>query len=201
MKLLVSFLISINILIANQTNVVKTSELELFLFKVGFESLLKDVDITKNKSNINESEVRKLNSKIEIIMDELYKDERVLTNDSKDVDIKYTIDENVKKEISILKNEIILLKSQINELVLNKKLEQNKKIIIEEKKVKKVVLNAKQYKIKVATANIRSRAFPTANIIDVLEKGTLVSIDYCNKFGWCKLTNENKFVSKFLLEK
>jgi hypothetical protein len=85
MKLIVCFLFSINILIANQTNVVKTSELELFLFKVGFESLLKDVDITKNKSNLNESELKKLNSKIEIIMTELYKDKRVLTNDTPNI--------------------------------------------------------------------------------------------------------------------
>ena len=201
MKLLMCFLISINILIANQSNVVKTSELELFLFKVGFESLLTDVDITKNKSNLNENELKKLNSKIEIIMDELYKDERVLTNDSKNIDIKYNIDENIKKEISTLKGEVSLLKNQISKLLLNKKLEVNKEKKIQVKKAKNVVLKAKQYKIKVNSANIRSKAFPTAKIIDVLDKGTLVSIEYCNKFSWCKLKDEEKFVSRFLLEK
>lgn len=201
MKLLMCFLISINILIANQTNVVKTSELELFLFKVGFESLLTDVDITKNKSNLNESELKKLNSKIEIIMNELYKDERVLTNDSKNVEIKHTINDDVKKEILTLQNEVTLLKSQINKLLLNKNAEAKKEIIPEINNTKTILLNEEQYKIKGETVNIRHRAFPSAQIVDVLTKGTLVSIEYCNKFGWCKFKNEKKFVSKFLLEK
>ena len=192
MKLLVCFLLSINILIANQTNVVKTSELELFLFKVGFESLLTDVDITKNKSNLNESELKKLNSKIEIIMDELYKDKRVLTNDSKNIDIKYSIDKDVKKEISTLKDEVSLLKNQISKLLLNKEIN---------KKAKKVVLKAEQYKINANAVNIRANPFPTAKIVAVLKKGTLVSIEYCNKFSWCKLKDEKKFVSRILLEK
>ncbi len=190
MKLIISFLLSINILIASESNIVKTSELELFLFKVGFESLLKDVDITKHKSNLNESEVEKLNSKIEIIMEELYKDKRVLRDDSKNIGITYNIDEDVKKEISILKDEVSLLKNQINKLLLNKKPD-----------VKKVVLNIQEYKIKVNSANIRARAFPSSEIIEILPKGTLVSVEYCNKFGWCKLKNEKKFVSRFLLEK
>lgn len=197
MKLLMCFLISINILIANQSNVVKTSELELFLFKVGFESLLTDVDITKNKSNLNESELKKLNSKIEIIMDKLYKDERVITNDSKNIDLKYTIDEGMKEEISTLKNEINLLKTQINKLLLDKKLEVNTEI----KKVKDIALNEKKYKIKEDATNIREKAFPTAKIVDILDEGTLVYIDYCNKFAWCKFKDEEKFVSRFLLKK
>jgi hypothetical protein len=188
MKILIFLLISINILIANQTNVVKTSELELFLFKVGFESLLKDVDITKEKSNLNESEIVKLNSKIEIIMNELYKDKRVLTNDSKRVVNINTSNENIKKEILILKDELSILKKQINKLTGNKK-------------AQKIVLATKDYKIRVDSANIRSGAFPNAKVIDVLNKETVVSIEYCNSYGWCKLKGEKKFVSRFLLKK
>ena len=197
MKLIVCFLFSINILIANQTNVVKTSELELFLFKVGFESLLKDVDITKDKSNLNESELKKLNSKIEIIMTELYKDKRVLTNDVKETknintNIVSTDDKKLVKDISELKEEVTFLKNQINKLILDKRTN---------KKTKKIVLNAKEYKIKANLVNIRSGAFPTARVVEKLSKDTLVNIEYCNKYGWCKFKDEKKFVSKFLLKK
>jgi len=185
MKLIVCFLLSINILIASETNVVKTSELELFLFKIGFESLLKDVDITKSKSDLNETELQKLNSKIEIIMRELYKDKRILSNDSKSV---VGIDENIKNEISLLKDEVSFLKNQINKFLLNKKNVNSK-------------LNTKQYKIKVNSANIRSGAFPNAKVVEVLSKGTLIDIEYCNNYSWCKFKNEKKFVAKFLIKK
>lgn len=194
MRIIVFFLLSLNILIANQTNVVKTSELELFLFKVGFESLLSDVEITKNKSDLNENELKKLNSKIEIIMSELYKDKRVLTNDSKStvsvVNVN-GVDEDIKKELSVLKDEISILKNQLNKLLVVKKT----------KKTKKITLNTKDYKIRVESANIRAGAFPSAKVIDVLNKDILVSIEYCNKYGWCKFKDEKKFVSRFLLKK
>ena len=103
----------------------------------------------------------------------------------------------MKKEISILQNEVSLLKNQINKLVLNKKLKEN----IDVKKTKKVVLNLEKYRIKASSANIRDRAFPSAKIVEVLSKGTLVSIESCNKFAWCKFKDEKKFVSRFLLEK
>ncbi len=56
MKILLGLLLCLNILFSEDENknIVKTSELELFLFKVGFESLLKDVDLTKNKAEMNE---------------------------------------------------------------------------------------------------------------------------------------------------
>ena len=110
-------LLSFNFSFANE-NIVKTSELELFLFKVGFESLLKDVDITKDKSSLNEKEIRSINEKIELIMSELYKDKRVLLND---VVLNDTVEQNNvqvfdKKELENLKNEIAFLKEEVQKL-------------------------------------------------------------------------------------
>lgn len=185
MKVILSFLLSINILIANQSNVVKTSELELFLFKIGFESLLKDVDITKSKSNLNETELKKLNSKIEIIMEELYKDKRVITNDS---DNLRNIDESINKEILLLKDEVSFLKNQINKLLLIKK-------------SKKSLLSPSKYKINVDTANIRLSPSSDAKVVEVLSKGTLVDIEYCNNYSWCKFNDEKKYIARFLINK
>lgn len=176
MKIIICFLISINILIANQTNTVKTSELELFLFKVGFESLLKDVDITKNKSDLNEEELVNLNSKIEIIMNEIYK--------TKKIPFETISDKDLIKEVSNLKKEVSFLKKELNKILnTNIKITSNK------------------YKIKAQTANIRSKPSRNARIITVLSKDTIIDIDSCNNYNWCKFKNEEKYIARFLLSK
>ena len=122
MKLIIFLTLSINILFSNETKAVKTSELELFLFKVGFESLLNDVEITKDKSNLNEIELEKLNSKIEIIMNEVYKEKRVLISDEK---INIT-NSNLEKVLISLKKEVSFLKEELNKLIETKNVRNNK---------------------------------------------------------------------------
>ena len=128
MKILLGLLLCLNILFSEDENknIVKTSELELFLFKVGFESLLKDVDLTKNKAEINEEELKKLSSKVELIMNEIYKERRVINGENNS---SFTLNNSNNEEIENLKNEIALLKTQMQELSKNK---------IENKEVKKM---------------------------------------------------------------
>lgn len=126
-------LLSFNFSFANE-NVVKTSELELFLFKVGFESLLKDVDITKDKSSLNENEIKTINEKIDLIMSELYKDKRVLLKDRVEQEDIRTFS---KEELENLKSEIAYLKKEVQELK-----EESKEIIVKKEKVEdKLELN------------------------------------------------------------
>lgn len=195
MKILISFILCLNIMLAEQenTNIVKTSELELFLFKIGFESLLKDVDNTKSKTNLNEEELKKLNSKIEIIMDEIYKDKRVLKSDNSSVVIQNTTNNN---ELVELKKEIELLKTQMNEL------KKSRLVVKEEKNKSNKIKEDKNniYKVSATLVNLRDKATSNSNIVGVLTEGTLVTIDSCDKFGWCKLKGEDKYISKFLLK-
>lgn len=196
MRIVFLVLLSLNILFANEnseeSNTVKTSELELFLFKVGFQSLLKDVDITKNKASLNEEELKKLNSKIEIIMDELYKNKRVLKTDSSSVVVN---DTTALKEIDTLKEEIALLKKQMKEL-------SSKKVVIPE--VKKINKENNKLQVKFAKVirndiSVRNAPFPTAKIVGTYSLNDSVEIDFCNKYGWCKLKNEEKYIARFLL--
>lgn len=193
MKIVFLFLLCINMLFATQTqeetNTVKTSELELFLFKIGFQSLLKDVDLTKNKSSLNEEELKKLNSKIEIIMDELYKNKRVLKTDSSSVVINNT---GSKKEIDELKVEVALLKKQM----LNLQMKSIKKPFVK-KDVN--VISSKRARVRVESINVRSSASNNASVVEVLNQGQEVKIEKCNRFGWCKLEGEKKYIAKFLL--
>lgn len=195
MKILLFFLLSLNIVLANEgnedSNIVKTSELELFLFKIGFQSLLKDVDITKNKVSLNEEELKKLNSKIEIIMDELYKSKRVLKTDTSSV----IVHENSNiEEINKLKEEISLLKLQMEELKLKKDFEVKSQIISKKNKSKSIIA-------KVIRENISVRNIPhsSGKIVGTYTLNDEVKIDYCNKFDWCKIKGEKKYIAKFLL--
>ena len=118
-NILISLFLLINIYaqdeVKNDDSIVKTSELELFLFKIGFQSLLNDVDITKDKVSLNEDELKKLNSKVKIIMDEVYKNKRVLKTESSSIVISDN-NSNNDEEIKKLKEEMLLLKVEIEKL-------------------------------------------------------------------------------------
>lgn len=66
-KIIFIFLISFQSIISND-NIVKSSELDIFLFKIGFQTLLNDIKLTKEKVNFNESELNELNKKLDFII-------------------------------------------------------------------------------------------------------------------------------------
>ena len=203
MKILLGLLLCLNILFSEDENknIVKTSELELFLFKVGFESLLKDVDLTKNKAEINEEELKKLSSKVELIMNEIYKERRVINGENHS---SFTLNNSNNEEIENLKNEIALLKTQMQELSKNK-IESKEEITVDIKKEQndKILENQKeetQIKIvAVDNSNIRKEPNSQAEIVEVVKKDTKIQIEFCDKYDWCKLKDEEKYISKFLL--
>ncbi len=203
MKILLGLLLCLNILFSEDENknIVKTSELELFLFKVGFESLLKDVDLTKNKAEINEEELKKLSSKVELIMNEIYKERRVINGENNS---SFTLNNSNNEEIENLKNEIALLKTQMQELSKNK-IENKEEITVDIKKEQndKILENQKeetQIKIvAVDNSNIRKEPNSQAEIVEVVKKDTKIQIEFCDKYDWCKLKDEEKYISKFLL--
>ena len=203
MKILLGLLLCLNILFSEDENknIVKTSELELFLFKVGFESLLKDVDLTKNKVEMNEEELKKLSSKVELIMNEIYKERRVINGENNS---SFTLNNSNNEEIENLKNEIALLKTQMQELSKNKienkeeisvdiKKEQNDKILVTQKEETKIKI------VSVDNSNIRNEPSTQAEIVEVVKKDTQLQIEFCDKYDWCKLKDEEKYISKFLL--
>ena len=203
MKILFGLLLCLNILFCEDENknIVKTSELELFLFKVGFESLLKDVDLTKNKVEMNEEELKKLSSKVELIMNEIYKERRVINGENHS---SFTLNNSNNEEIENLKNEIALLKTQMQELSKNK-IESKEEITVDIKKEQndKILENQKeetQIKIvAVDNSNIRKEPNTQAEIVEVVKKDTQLQIEFCDKYDWCKLKDEEKYISKFLL--
>jgi cupin superfamily acireductone dioxygenase involved in methionine salvage len=208
-KLIGSILISCIFGFANE-NVVKTSELELFLFKVGFESLLKDVEITKDKSKLNEDEINKINEKIELIMNEIYKNKRVLVDDSNE----QKTDENIsnkqilqlKREIDFLKKEMLNIKKSIKKVdELNEEIEEKKNKKPEEEVIKKdnkSISSKDTKKVRVASdfLAIYSRPITQAKVLEKISRDEILEIGKC-QYGWCKLANNRGYIREFLVKK
>lgn len=208
-KLIGSILISCIFGFANE-NVVKTSELELFLFKVGFESLLKDVEITKDKSKLNEDEINKINEKIELIMNEIYKNKRVLVDDSNE----QKTDENIsnkqilqlKREIDFLKKEMLNVKKSIKKVdELNEEIEEIKDKKPEKEVIKKdnkSISSKDTKKVRVASdfLAIYSRPITQAKVLEKISRDEILEIGKC-QYGWCKLANNRGYIREFLVKK
>ncbi len=207
-NILISLFLLINIYaqdeVKNDDNIVKTSELELFLFKIGFQSLLNDVDITKDKVSLNEDELKKLNSKVKIIMDEVYKNKRVLKTESSPIVISDNNNSNNDEEIKKLKEEMLLLKNEIEKLKSKKEVivQVDEKAIVVPKELVKdevVELDYIPASVRVEELYVRSSASTNASILEILKQNDEVQIEKCSKHGWCKFKGEKKYVAKFLL--
>ncbi|WP_108064264.1 SH3 domain-containing protein [Poseidonibacter lekithochrous] len=205
-NILISLFLLINIYaqdeVKNDDNIVKTSELELFLFKIGFQSLLNDVDITKDKVSLNEDELKKLNSKVKIIMDEVYKNKRVLKTESAPIVISNNNNNDI--EIKKLKEEMLLLKDEIEKLKSKKEVivqvDEKPTIIPKEiLKEEEVELDYIPATVRVEELYVRSSASANASILEILKQNDEVQIEKCSKHGWCKFKGEKKYVAKFLL--
>lgn len=194
-RLVFLFFLSFTLSFGNE-NISKTSELELFLFKVGFDSLLKDVDVSKNKINLNENEITIINQKIKLIMEELYKNRVVLEPEKQNKEVNTF-------EIDSLKSEIELLKEEIKRLKEDKK-EKVKKTLVVKQEPKVLKSETKKfYKVRVASLDVEifSKPYPSAKIISKLKKDEIIKVEYCDDFGWCKILNEKKYIKKYLVKK
>lgn len=182
MKFLVIIFLIFNFLYSNEneTQTVKPSELELFLFKIGFESLLKDVDLTKEKVNLNDEELKKLAFKVELLMNKMKEDKNLFDNEKEIIEVKRN-----NSEIEELKNEISILKQELSELKTNSNMNLNKK--------------SNTYKVKYNSINIRQTPSLQGQIIGNATKNQIINIEFCDKYDWCKIEGKEAYISKYLL--
>lgn len=236
-KYILIFLFCFNILFAEQEEN-KSSELELFLFKIGFDGILKDVEINREKSSLNEKEIKVINEKIELIMNELYENKRVLLNDSKEASPINKSGVDIQKEMQKIRSEIALIKEEIetlkNEKVETKKsdllkveetkIEIEKNDLLEVKKEEKAknesaglekieieksaFINTKEettneaqkkfkeVKVKRDGTRVRQKPTPASEILYEVNKDTVLFLEYCDSFGWCKIKDKEEFIAE-----
>jgi len=127
----------------------QATQLEMFLFKIGFTSLLNDFSNEKDKLQLNSNDIHKLKSDVEYILRQINKNKlserRTLS----------AIDMNNKEQFSINSNE----------------------------------------------SYIREEPYGKSKIIRQVPFGELVSISYCDEYGWCKIKNKEEYIPRFVLRK
>jgi hypothetical protein len=134
----------------SKTNITNPSTLELFLFKIGFTSLLKDVDTLKTKSELTNKDITILNDKIEYLYKKSLKDNIQLENDIEIVDLilneKKDITNKLERTIDILENKIIKLEKRLNSISVKSKEFTNKdNVFIQKYGINKIWSNYRKF--------------------------------------------------------
>jgi len=192
-KFIVFLLLLFNSIYADQATH-KSSELELFLFKIGFEPLLKDVSKNKNKTQLNEDEIIILKNKINFIVEKMNKEENPFIKEEKNI-LNSDKDElnQLKLEISFLKSEILKLKDKKIKNNISKK-ENIKEKSDDNQNFIQNALTMKNY------SNIKEYPSENSRTLRKVERYTPLNIERCDKFGWCKILGQQEYIAKYLLK-
>ena len=172
------------------------SSLELFLFKIGFKGLLKDVSDLKEKSNLSEKEFILLTNKVEYIYNEITKDKIGLEKLSKDKNSVKQVEnqEKLKLKITLLENKINLLENKLIKVMRTNKRE-NKNIkdnINREEKQKKEIQHNSEFSEKIKSFLSTPRGYYTLNLTTensikkskhFLKKYNLLDEGYAFRYG------------------
>lgn len=202
-KLLISTLMGLTLLSA-ENNVTKTSELELFLFKIGFNALLNDVDRQKGDINLNKEEIKVLQDKMKILFDEYnkksfennIKESIVIKDDNEDIS-------KLKEELLLLRDEIKTLKKELQEVKTTKQeivvIEKKTEVIPKKLEVEEIKNSIKAVVLK-KELRVKNRPYLDAKTIKSYYRGDILQIESCNKYQWCKVENKEEYLAKYFLQ-
>jgi type I site-specific restriction endonuclease len=158
------------------------TQLEMFLFKIGFTSLLNDFKNQKGKVDLNSNDIEKLKADVRYLLKQMNKNKfqeiasgsnKVVNNDN---------NTQLLQDIKTLKEELKQLKSTI-------------------KSNKNTIRNsiAMRARLAVDTSNITLKPSFDSKIIKKIKRSQLVYIKSCSKFGWCELVGGG-YIAKFKLK-
>ena len=187
------------------------TSLDMFLFKIGFTSLTSEVEEQKKILDQNTIAIKKLQQQIDLLSD---------TNSKNKLSTGLNLNnQKSKNTINNLNKEIILLQSRLKNVLNDNKIQKiiNEKPIILVKEKKKKVLIKKEHKVKKKSnfiqklpykyakvkydnLKVHNKAQSNSKITKLLDKNTLIKIEYCNKFLWCKIYKEQAYVAKIRLK-
>jgi hypothetical protein len=176
----------------------KVTPLEMFLFKIGFTSLVEDVNAQKSVSKVNGEDIKVLKTDIKYILQKMNKNKLEETNN-----VVINSNDNSSKDISSLKDEVKKLKEEIKllkqqKIVKNKQVDKIKDIVKSTEKIRKVeIIKAK---VKIKNANVLDTPNKNSAVIRALKLNEVVFIDFCNRNGWCKIEKKWDYIAKASLK-
>ncbi len=200
-KLLIVILL-VNSCLWAQVKENETSELELFLFKIGFQSLLNDVRDIKTQSNVNAKDLENLSNKMEYIYSQITKNNTQLTDDFIKSDTA-SDESQLKLIISNFEKRIMYLENNLNEKVKSSTDEQTIQTIANplikpiKEKEKNTILTAIVNRNSIDVYNNPSS---NSKVTQMLKMNTPVFLEYCDKYGWCKINDKNEYLKEHLLK-
>ncbi len=173
---------SLNASEQNMQNQPKATELEMFLFKIGFTSLLEDFGTEKNNIKLNTTDINELKANVQYILQQMNK------NKLQEITPKIQgQSDNIKlmQEIEKLKKDIRLLKKQKTTQTLPKR---------------KIYKNTiQQAKLVVNQSTIRVKPSYDSQVIRTINRNTILTIISCNKFSWCRIS-DGGYIAKLKLK-
>lgn len=174
MKIIVLIFCSIYLFAYNDID--NKTAFEMLMFKSGVTSLTKDFEIEKDNIQKNSNDIEVLQKEVEYLLKENMK----LKLGSQDI--------NLQEENKLLKQELEKLKVMIENQTLPKR-----------KKVHSS--NQKQIMVRIGHNNGTSyrEAHPNSNHVYTYERNSVIKIEYCDKFGWCKIQNKDEYLPKYKL--
>jgi len=187
-------LISLTVAFSNDTANSNSTELELFLFKIGFTSMLNDLKEIKTKSNINTKDLENLTSKMEYFFSEIDQ-KKIISAENNNIIVDDKRYRDLEVIIVALQKKVELLEAKLN-VQSQKVVKVNKFKITNENSnlLKNTAIQSKQEFL-----NIYEKPFENSNLINKLGKFPYVKLGYCDKYGWCKLKEEPGYVKKHIL--
>ena len=168
-----------------------TTSLDMFLFKIGFTSLISEFENQKELTNNNTNAILQIKEQLQKILDTNSKN-----NISPTIKI-HNVNEDDKNTIKELNKKIVVLEQKLNNIT-NKNIKSIKHI----KKAKKIQKTKITYRYaKTSFDNVKVHYFPKgkSKITKLLKKSVLVKIQYCNKYQWCKVYKKHEYIAKIRL--
>jgi regulator of replication initiation timing len=110
---------------------------------------------------------------------------------------------NNSKEIEILKKEVQYLLQENMKLKLgagDSKLEDENRILKDQLEKLKTSQHKTKYLNAIVSDKIASSVaspYPNSEKVKYYNKSDPLKIDFCNKFGWCKIANKNEYIAQY----
>ena len=173
MKLVISFFIIFFYSYGYEQQVDDKTAFEMLLFKTGVTSLSKDFEIEKENISNNRKEIENLKKEVQYLLQENMK-------------LKLGVqDSHLEDENKMLKNQLEKLKMELTIQNTNNETKQEQK---------------DEYLDAIVSDNLASSVltpYPNSKKVKFYTKGDTLKIEFCNKYGWCKIVDKNEYIAQY----
>jgi hypothetical protein len=173
-------------------NIQQSTELELFLFNIGFTSLMMDFEFAKKMAIQRDKNIQKM--QLDIV--NIFKRDNIFKKQNKQIQTLQLDNKALSQEIRVLNQ---LLKKTIDRIVLLELAKDSSPNFIDSIDLSSnTSTNTRFDRYEILTESIPVRDAPRldARVLEYKNSGNIIKIEFCTIVGWCKLHNEWSYVLK-----